>query len=378
MQKKPIDIETLVTIANRQQMAIGVRQPQLRLRVDGKPQMNTGQWIDHTVIIENVGDGVATNVQLDTEYPEELRESNLEQITPIRALAPGTSQKVIVRSFAEGAGQFDLKFNVNAADAASQVAKAPVRILQPELHVAAYGPNVNFVNRGGIYTIKVSNQGEVDVKNVKIKLAVADGMKITTVNRQATTNEKDGPLIWAFNTIPARTEQTIQLKAVATKIGKQTSTISIASDQTFERDFQLTTVVASRPDVSINISNEGGPVQVGSPTKSKISVVNRGSSNAGNVTVNVELPSSLSPLEDKSYAVSQHTNTITFNPMDLKPGAKQELEFSTIGINQGEHVVRSVLQLDGSQRRIIAEDSVFIFESDESKVGEALRPAIRR
>ena len=64
--------------------------------------------------------------------------------------------------------------------------------------------------------------------------------------------------------------------------------------------------------------------------------------------------------------------------MDLEPGAKQELEFSTIGIDQGEHVVRSVLQLDGSQRRIIAEDSVFIFESDESKVGEALRPAIRR
>ena len=48
------------------------------------------------------------------------------------------------------------------------------------------------------------------------------------------------------------------------------------------------------------------------------------------------------------------------------------------GVVKGEHVVRSILQTAGSERKIIVEGSVYVYEINESRVSESLSPVIPR
>ena len=49
-----------------------------------------------------------------------------------------------------------------------------------------------------------------------------------------------------------------------------------------------------------------------------------------------------------------------------------------VGVAQGEHVVRSVLKTSDTERRVIVEDSVYVFETNEARVSENLSPVIPR
>ena len=46
--------------------------------------------------------------------------------------------------------------------------------------------------------------------------------------------------------------------------------------------------------------------------------------------------------------------------------------------SQGDHIVRSTLQTSGSAKKLIAEKSIFVYDSDETRVSEALNPVLVR
>ena len=106
-------------------------------------------------------------------------------------------------------------------------------------------------------------------------------------------------------------------------------------------------------------------------------VENKGSSSANDVTVNIELPESLTPVPGEAVETQEFGNSISFRDTQIEPGQKREFLFSAIGTAKGEHVVRSVLQTAGSERRIIVEGSVYVYEVNESRVSESLSPVVR-
>ena len=237
---------------------------------------------------------------------------------------------------------------------------------------------MNFVNQDGIYTIKVDNSGEVDVSNVDVTLAIPHGMKVTTINRQAKMNKANGTLEWKFPEIKARTTETIQLKALATKPGQQVCSILISSKETQEKEFKLTTEIASRADLSIDMKNNGGPVRVGGKATFEVVIENRGSSSASDVEVAIELTDSLMPVKNSDLFVDEGANKIMFIDSQLARGEKRSFKFEVVGVAQGEHVVRSILKTSESERRVIVEDSVYVFEANEARVSENLSPVIPR
>ena len=203
-------------------------------------------------------------------------------------------------------------------------------------------------------------------------------MSVTTISREAQYNENSRRLIWNFNRIPAGQNQVIQLKARCTEEGQHSSSIFVKSDQTVDKEFRINTMVATRADVSISISNDNGPIQIGAATIFNIAVENKGSRTANGVEIAVELPSALAPGVSDNYSINQYENTIQFSATDIRPGETKNYSFKAVGSAQGEQVVRSRLIMSGSEREIIAEDSVYIYESDQSKVGQKLVPQIRR
>ncbi len=376
-EKLPINIDTKIEYSNQQQIAINVRQPQLDIQVNGPQQMVLGETKQYQIVVTNNGDGIANNLRLTSEFPNGLQKVRASN-TSIPTLAPGQSAQVQVTAQGLESGEKDVQFRLASTELDAVSRKAQVVVLQPELEVTATGPSVNFLNRDGIYKIEIDNPGQVDCNNVNVVLTVPQEMSVTTISRQAQYNEAVRQLTWSFDKMPAGQTQEIQLKAQCVAEGQHTCSITVTSEETIEKEFRINTVVATRPDVSISINSDDGPAQIGSPTRFEIVVSNTGSGSAEGVQIQVELPVSLAPVISDDYVINQYENSIQFNANEVKPGEKRTFTFSAVGSEQGEHVVRSRLSMTGSERQIIAEDSVYVFESDQAKVGQKLEPQIRR
>ena len=374
--KTPLEIDTQVRVDSRQKTMVSVRQPELVMTLSGPLQANIGQTIVHQLIVSNTGDGVAKNVRLDTLFPAEIKTISQSAGPAIRSIEPGKSVKINYESQALAPGAVGIKVTANAAGVKTKQASADLKIFQPELRISAMGPKVNFVERDGIYTVKIENTGEVDVTNIKVSLAVPQGMKVTTISRQAGVDATNGILNWTYDRIPAKTTEQIQLKATALQEGQQTCSIIVSSNETREKEIVLGTKVITRADLGVRIRNVSGPVQVGGTAEFVVEVENKGSRKASDVNVRVLLPESL--MASKGTDVDSIDNAVIFGEPQISPGEKATFKFTAVGVSAGEHIVRSILEIGGTERKMIAEDSVFIYDVDEARVSESLSPVVPR
>lgn len=377
-RKLALEIGTDILVENRHSIAVGVREPELQMRVEGPTQVNVGDVVEHVIIIENSGDGVASSVRLEAELPDELRFTSQRGMEVAKSLAPGKTQKVIVKSIAQEAGKTNLSFMAIAGDVKSELTSSNLKIIQPMLSVSLAGPRMNFVERDGIYTIRLENKGEASVSNVKVKLAIPSGMKITTINRPANSDDRNQTLTWTFDRIAAEATELIQLKAIASKAGQQVCHVNVSSKENQPKQFQLATNVVTRAEMNMHVRNQTGPVQIGEKAEFSIAIENTGSREADNVTVRVELPDTLMPVKQDGVTVDEFNRSFLFTKPSLAPGQKHEFTFAAVGAAGGEFVVRSVMENSNSQPNVIAEDTIFVYEVDEFRVSEALGPNMNR
>ena len=377
-RKLALQIGTDILLENRQSIAVGVREPVLQLRVTGPAQANVGQLVEHTIVIENTGDGIADSVRLEAELPDALRFTEQKGMEVAKSLAPGKIQKVVVKSIARDPGMTNLSFVAIAGDVKSELTASTLKIVQPKLNVSLAGPRMNFVERDGIYSIRLENSGEAAVSDVKVKLSIPAGIKITTINRPAASNDQQQTLTWTFDRIAAEATELIQLKAIATKPGQQVCRVEVSSKENQSKQFQLATKVLTRAEINMHVRNQTGPVQVGEKAEFSIAIENTGSREADNVTVRVELPDTLMPVKQDGVTVDEFNRSFVFTKPSLAPGQSHEFTFSAVGATGGEFVVRSVMENSSSQPNTIAEDTVFVYDVDEFRVSEALGPNVNR
>ena len=376
-EKSNLEIGTQLILENVQRTVVSVQQPELTMKISGPVQSTTGKMATHTLTIANVGDGVATDVRLKTIFPNTFRQTHSSNATVIPAIRPGASLEIPFESQALTPGKGELKIVADSKSVRRKEATMAVSVHQPELRLSAVGPKLNFVQRDGIYSIDVENTGEVEVTNVQVALSVPDGLKVTTISRQAEVDELGGKLLWSFDKLSAKSSEQIQLKATAIKEGLQVCSILVSSDETLEKEFRLSTQVTTRADLTVRIKNQTGPVQVGAKAEFLVEVENQGSRQASNIDVEVVLPESLMPIKDDQTSDGEK-NALTFTEPLVEPGQKITFKFTAVGVSQGDHVVRSTLRAEGSERKVITENSVYVYDVDQTRVSESLSPVVPR
>ena len=127
----------------------------------------------------------------------------------------------------------------------------------------------------------------------------------------------------------------------------------------------------------MRVKNLTGPVQVGAKAEFLIEVENQGTRQATDVNVNVTLPESLMAVKN-GLNPDQTENALTFTEPLVAPGQKVIFKFTAVGVSKGDHVVRCTLQAAGSERKVISENSVYVYEIAEARVSESLSPAVPR
>jgi hypothetical protein len=376
-EKKALEIGTEVLIENVQRFSVGVREPIIKMGLQGPSDANLGEAILHQVVLENVGDGMAEQLQLRADFPNQLRCKN-KNLVVIPSLAPGQRIEVEIPSIAAEAGKSELAVTMGAEGVKSQTVKAGIQVFQPELEVSATGPQINFLNREGIYSIVLDNTGLVDATEVTVDLLVAPGMKVTTISHPAKLDPQTGRLTWKVDKIAANSMHTIKLLTLTTQQGLQDCLFTVKSQQTKEKTIQLTTNVVTRPELAIKLQNQSGPVAVGGKVQFLVIVENTGSSCAENIAIKVEFPETLAVDQQDQMEVLGIGNQISFDAAKLEPGQKREFRFVAVANEKGEHVVRTILTTSESQRHLVSEGGVYVYEVNENRVSELLSPAVIR
>lgn len=376
--KQPLGIETALVMSNRSQIQVDIREPKLVVSIEGPQQANIGTTATHVITVANTGDGIARQVNLIADIPAALKIIQKDGFESPKSLRPGEKAQARIVTIPQAPGGAQVSFSAEGVSCIAEASTALLKVTQPELRIDAIGPDMNFVDRDGIYTIKVDNPGEVDIHNVSVEFTIPEGLKITTISRQARMNGEQRTLTWEFDKVTPQTEELIQLKAVATNEGEKLCRIRVASDETNGKEVALKTLIATRANLSIQMQNIGGPVKVGTETTFIVVVENRGNNVANNLEIEVQLPKGMRPANPKDGVADEQANAILFADSDLQPGKTREFRFTAIGVEKGEHIVRSALQTAGSKQRIIVENSVYVYEPAQARVSESLSPLLER
>ena len=371
-QKKGLAIDTDLQFSVRNQVRIDVRQPKLEFSIKAPKRTLMGKSIQHQIKVSNTGDGDASDVAIRMTMPRGTKlVKGASATTKIGFLPAGQTRELILETESEQAGMTEFEYQLAGKNMRPVSHTHSVFFLRPELYVEAKGPKVNFVNREGVYSIKVKNPSDVQLSNTKVVIEMPNNMEIVTISRAGDVNNTSKIASWKIGLIEPGETELIQFKAKLSSEGNHSCQITVSSSETVSNQFELKTQIYTRPDLRINVSNSTGPIQTGDTAEFVVNAKNLGSRSAKGVKIAVDLPEWIAPVESTQYSIDQKKNQIVFNAMDLDVDQKIKLKFRVVGKQGGNFVVRTTMSHSIYPRPLISEASLFVVDKKQEKVGQS-------
>ncbi len=193
-------------------------QPQLDVRfapAGGIAEAEVGQEVECEIDITNTGNQTLTNLLLAIEsspgLPEHYKNDNRVELS-LPSLAPGATEQVAVTFDVRQTGQQTANLRVRSGDIALGTRSLSINGLQPASKQAAIDVSIEFpetveVGMGRNARIVVRNTGETGLSDIQVNIAAGPSFKAQAVdaaNRQRTSVNRDGTVIWQPQVLPAR------------------------------------------------------------------------------------------------------------------------------------------------------------------------------
>lgn len=363
-----IDLATRASFSVLSRAAMHVRRPQLAITCEVPKEANYGDTVTFVLVVTNVGDGVAEGVVITPQLPSHaLQDKRSNQSTPVGWLRPGDSRKVPVTASAVGPGVIEARFTATDASGSEVNANARVRVRRAVIEVAADGPRMNFLGREAVYEIRVSNPGDAAAENVKVVASLPAGLQLTVLGRPVDFDRHTNTITWRVESLAAGVTERLPFKMKAVAEGEHVQEIAASAGRGLYADTRYSTQVCSRPKINVAIASEDGPLAVGDAAEFQVGVQNVGTKAAEGIHVKVITPDALQPVVSDDYVTDG--SQLTFSPMTLAAGQTRRLKVRAVGREEGDHVVRVVLESQSPSHSLSAEASVFFYGSqDEPRV----------
>ena len=193
-------------------------------------------------------------------------------MTEIGTLAPGESRDISINTMAAATGQHCNVARADSSNAGSAQDDACVSVVEAGLEIVKEGQDMQFLDKTASYTIKVTNNGDVDLNDV----VVTDTAPIGTEIASAPGAEVSGNTATWTTTLAAGQSKTFDLKLVGREPGVLCNQASAASGNygLFDSD-DACTEWKGYP-ASARSDRQPDPLLVGEETTYVIQVTNQG------------------------------------------------------------------------------------------------------
>jgi uncharacterized repeat protein (TIGR01451 family) len=358
---EPGDLQTRadVRFSGAAATTLTVSEPLLDVQVNGPEKVLVGEPASQTVVVRNPGTGIATHVQIEAVIPAGLEHARGERLVmDVGSLNPGESRSVRLALAAATGGRHIVQVQARADGDLVRNTTNAIDVIAPSVTAEIDGPGLRYLGRNATFTLRVRNDGEIPVENVRVMHKVPEGFDVVQSDRGAQYDRPNRLVNWFVGRLEAGQAAELNVTARADAIGSFTHFIRATSDHGAIADAQFTTNVEGAPSLQLQVTDLDDPVEIGNETAYEIVVKNDGSASAKNVALVCEIPAELQVLSANGPVEwTRQRDTVAFNPViELAPGNSVTYRVHVKGGIAGNHRLRARLTSDSAPEPLAADE----------------------
>ncbi|MCA9033607.1 MAG: DUF11 domain-containing protein [Planctomycetaceae bacterium] len=338
-----IDSVASVRFKSQVRASTVITAPRLALDLSGPSEVRLGEEVDFRFEIRNDGSGDAGNVILRSVLPSGLKHpegNDLEYEIPL--LPAGEKKEIVLTVVASEPGEFRPTAEVASSGLSTATDDAVIEIVGAQLTVERHGPERRFVGRPADFRNIITNNSNFEATNCIVQEQIPAGMTFVSAP-EGSYDDRTGIITWKIDRIAPGKQRVLDVQLKAQRSGQLNSIVDVIENAGFRSQATRTVSVEDIHNIGADIRPLEGPVQVGEKFTFAITLDNRGTADADNVEVRVQLPPQVRVLsadaaDGKPAQQSKSQNMVIYNAISkVQPGEQMRLRL----ILQGDQPVRN-------------------------------------
>ncbi|KAA1258854.1 Large cysteine-rich periplasmic protein OmcB precursor [Rubripirellula obstinata] len=341
-------------------------RPELKITQRAPAKVLIGQQLEIELEVSNPGTGEATSVSLQEDVPEGLEHPRGRQLDNlIGTLAPGESRLQVLRLRAVKPGMIANTIHLVSEDGLAAEHTIDVEVIAPQLAVELAGPSRRFLERQATYQLNIANTGTADATNVEISVALDRGFNFVSTDFEGQYDASRHAVFWSLDSLPAGDSGSVPLTLLPVQEGQRALTVDARADLNTIAKSEHTVQVEGFAELSFQILNPGGPIELGAQSDYEIMVQNSGSKTDNNVRLQIQLPAGLELVSADGEGGQANTDgrgVVIFPPRNqLSPGSEIKYRMRVRGVAPGTHLVKAVVVSDSATVPVTKEESTLVY-----------------
>lgn len=267
--------------------------PKLELAIDAAGEVLIGDSQQMNVTIQNTGTGIARDVRLEADIPEQLRhESGDAQLEAVLGdIRPNETIRISLNAAAVQPGQSMCVVRAVNDDGIQNEKQVGIDVRSPRLVAAIDGPKLRYLERQATYRIVVENVGDALATNLDFVVRLPPGLKFNLANNGGSYDPATHSVSWGLYDLPAGQPAPMELTVLPVEPGQQVLTFSAKGDLGIAAEAKSQVMVDGLAELEFTIGQDNGTIEVGATSTYSVQITNVGNKPDKDVQLAVELPS---------------------------------------------------------------------------------------
>lgn len=360
-QEGPIGSVAKVNFVAEIAAEIVITAPQLSLKVECPSQVRTGEAVDMKFVIRNSGNGEAKNVVLRDILPVNLQHpAGTDLENAIGDLKPGETRELTLQLIAGDTGTVENQAVITADGGLKVEDSTHIEIVGEQLTLTRKGQTKVYVGRAAVYSNNIKNDGSQPVRQTTVIEDIPAGFDFVEASEGGRYDSQTRTITWTLGEMQPGETRTISAKYSARTAGEYSSRIQLTGATGSIASIQGRVSVAGMPALSIDSPGEGRVVAVGERLISKILVQNRGTAQAENVELIVNLPAELKLVDAKGPSrYRRDGRAVIFDPVPVVGArTKATYELTLEAVSEGDSRLELEIAADHLTKPVHREEVV--------------------
>jgi uncharacterized repeat protein (TIGR01451 family) len=366
-----LDGTATVSFSAQVRSATVIRSPRLQLEVAGPSAVKLGSEVPLQFRITNRGSGDAANVVLRSVLPPGLRHpegADLEY--SIDLLRAGETETVdLTVAAAEPGEQVRVSAEIEAEGTAPTTGRTEINIVGSQLIIERTGPEKRYVNHPARFQNLVKNETQFDASGAYVVEQVPEGMRVESVGGGGKYDPTTRQVRWDLPVIGPGRGVVLDLGLVPEVTGKLESRVAVVESAGFRSEAKDNTIVVVEGihNVTADISRQDKPVAVGERFGFTVTIDNRGTAEARNVQISLQVPAEIEVIAAGTREIPGKLlpgNVVRYDKVvTIRPNEQMKFQVTLRGRQIARNaVVQAQLKYDEMDRPLIVSESVTVYD----------------
>lgn len=341
-----------------------ITAPKLELTITAPAKAEMGETVVFQFKIKNTGTSAAENVFIRNKLPAGLTHPSGDDLEyKIDLLAVGASKTVKLTLTTTQPGEI-----VNVADATADgdikvAAQAKVTVTGSRLVVQRTGPQRRFVGYPAEFKNEVSNRSKETVVNAMLVEKLPAGMEFVEASTGGQYNAVQRTVAWKIDRLAPAQSKSYTVKLVPRAVGTKTSVVQVTESTGGEAAAKADTQIEDFASLALDISEVLRPVAIGNRVALRIRARNRGTTQATNVEVVVNVPPAMRVVTAGPGKYEVIGNQVRFTAKESLAGnANADYDLVLEAVTNADVRLKAQVSADQMKTPLSREEAIVIFK----------------